>query len=43
MKKQSNYYQLKEQEKSPERINNETDHMGLPDPEFKQEVIKMLK
>ena len=43
MKKQRNYSQLKEQEKSPERTNNETDLSSLPDPKFKKEVIKMLK
>jgi len=43
MKKQRNYYQLKEQEKPPERTKNETDHTSLPDPDFKQQVIKMLK
>ena len=41
MKKQRNYSQLKEHEKSPERIN-ETD-FSLLDPEFKKEVIRMLK
>ena len=43
MKKQRNYSQLKEQEKSPKRTNNETDLSSLLDPEFKKEVIKMLK
>ena len=32
MKKQRNYSQLKEQEKSPERTNNETDLSSLLDP-----------
>ena len=43
MKKQTNYTQLKQQEKPPERTNNETDLTSLLDPEFKKEVIKMLK
>ena len=43
MKKQRNYSQSKEQEKSPKRINNETGLFSLPDTEFRTEVIKMLK
>ena len=43
MKKQRKYSQLKEQDKSPERTNNETDHTSLLKPEFKKEVIKILK
>ena len=43
MKKQRNYSQSKEQEKSPKRINNETGLSSLLDPEFEKEVIKMLK
>ena len=43
MKKQRKYSQLKEQDKSPERTNNETDHTSLLNPEFKKEVIKILK
>ena len=43
MKKQRNHSKLKEQEKSPERTNNETDLSSLPDPKFKREVIKTLK
>ena len=43
MKKQRNYFQLKEQDKCPERTNNETDLSTQPGPEFKKEVIKMLK
>ena len=42
MKQQRNYCQLKE-EKSSERTNNEADVTSLLDPEFKKEVIKMLK
>ena len=42
VKKQRNYSQLEEQEKSPERTNNETDLTSLLDPESKNEVIKML-
>ena len=43
MKKQRNYSQLEEQEKSPERTNNETDLTRLLDHKFKKEIIKMLK
>ena len=43
MKKQRNYSQVKEQEKSPEGTNNETDLSSLPDPDLEKEVIKMLK
>ena len=43
MKKQRNQSQLKEQEKSPERTNNETDLSSLLDHKFKMEVIKILK
>jgi len=43
MKKQRNYSQSKEQEKSPKRTNNETGLSSLPDTEFRTEVIKMLK
>ena len=42
MKKQKNYSQLKEQEKSPERTNIEIDFTSLLDLEFKKEVIRML-
>ena len=43
MKKQRKHSQFKEQENSPERTNNETDLSSIPDPEFKNEVIKILK
>ena len=43
MKKQRNYSQLKEQEKSPDRTNKEIDLFSLLDPELKKEVIKILK
>ena len=43
MKKKRNYSQLKEQEKSHERTNNERDLTSLLDPEFKKEVIIVLK
>ena len=43
MKKHRNYCQLKEQEKSPERTNNETDLSILSDPRSKKEVLKILK
>ena len=42
MKKHRNYSQLKLR-KSPERTNNETDLYRLLDPQFKKEVIKILK
>ena len=40
MKRRRNCTQLKRQEKTPEKINNETNN--LPDKEFKALVIKML-
>ena len=43
MKNQRNHSQLKEQEKSHRRVNNETDLTSLQDNELKKEVIKMLK
>ena len=39
MKRKRIYSQLKEQENSPERTNNETDLTSLLDLEFKKEVI----
>ena len=42
-KKRRNYSQLKEQENSPEGVNNETDFCSLKDTKFKKEVMKMLK
>ena len=42
MKKQRNYFQLKEQEKSPKKINNEIELTSVPDSEFKKLVIQML-
>ena len=41
--KQKNHSQLKDQENSPERTNNETDLFSLIDTEFKKEIIKILK
>ena len=43
MKKQRKHSQLKDQENSPERTNNETDIFCLTDTEFKQEIMKILK
>ena len=43
MKKHRNYFQLKDQENSPERTINETDFFTLTDSEFKKEIIKILK
>ena len=42
MKRQRNSSQLKEQEKNPEKINNETEINNLPNKQFKTLVIKML-
>ena len=42
MKRQRNYTQSKEQEKSSERTNYETELTCLLDPKFKKVVIKML-
>lgn len=41
MKRQRNYFQLKDQEKSTE-TNNEIELTSLPDPKLKKVVIKML-
>ena len=43
MKKFRNHSQFKEQEKSPEEKNNETDLCSLIDTEFKKEIVKILK
>ena len=43
MKKQRNHFQLKDQENSPERINNETDLFSLIDTDFKMEIMKIPK
>ena len=43
MKKHRSYFQLKDQENSPERTINETDFFTLTDSEFKKEIIKILK
>ena len=43
MKKQRNHSQLKDQENSPERTNNETDLFSLIDTNFKKEIMKILK
>lgn len=42
-KKLKNHSQLKEQKKSPEGANNETDFCSLRDTEFKEETVKILK
>ena len=42
MRKQRNMFQMKEQDKTPEKIFNETDVSDLSDKEFKVIVIKML-
>ena len=43
MKKERKHSQLKDQEYSPERTNNETDLFSLTDTKFKKEVMKILK
>ena len=43
MKEQKNDFQLKDQEKSPKRTNNERDLFSLIDTEFKKEIMKILK
>lgn len=43
IKKHRNYFKSKEQEKCPERTNNETDLTSRLDLEFKEKIIKMLK
>lgn len=42
MKRQRNFSQLKEQEKTPEKPNNEIELTSLLDPKFKKEVMKTL-
>ena len=42
MKWQSDYSQLKEQEKTPEKVKDEAEINTLQDKEFKTLVIKML-
>ena len=43
MKKQRNHFQLKDQENSPERTNNDIDFFRLIDTDFKKEMMKILK
>ena len=43
MKEQRNHSQLKDQENSPERTNNETDLFGLINTDFQKEIMKILK
>ena len=43
IKKHRNYFKSKEQEKCPERTNNETDLTSLLDSKLKKEEINMLK
>ena len=38
-----NHSQLKEQENSPERANNESDFRSLTDTEFKKETVQILR
>ena len=43
MKKQRNHFQLKDQENSLERTNNETDLFSLIDTNFIKKIMKILK
>ena len=43
MNKLRKHSQLKQQEKSPEAANNETDFCSLTDTEFKREIVKIMK
>ena len=43
MKKHRSHSQLKQQENSPQAVNNETDLCSLTDIEFKREIVKILK
>ena len=43
MKKYRNHSQIKDQENSSERINNETDLFSLSDMKFKKEIVETLK
>ena len=40
MKKPRNHSQIKEQENSPEKVNNETGLCRLTDTEFKKEIVE---
>ena len=42
MKKQRNQFQLKDQENSPERTNNDTDFFRLIDTDLKKEIIMQV-
>ena len=42
MRRQKNMFQMKEQDKTPEKNPTETETNNLPDKEFKAIVIKML-
>ena len=43
MENKRNYSQLKEKEKHPERMNNETVLLSLPDIKVRKELYKLLK
>ena len=43
MKRLRNHSQLKEQDKSSEGANNETDFFSLIDTKFKKEEVRILK
>ena len=43
MKEQRNHFQLKDQEHSPGRTNNEVDLCSLIDTNFRKEVMKILE
>ena len=42
MRRQRNTFQVREQDKTPEKKLNETEMSNLPDREFKQRVLRML-
>ena len=42
MRTQRNLFQMKEQEKNPDKTTNETEINNLPDKEFKALIIRML-
>lgn len=43
MKKEKTHSKLKDQENSPEKTNDETNLFNLIYPDFKKEIIKILK
>ena len=43
MKRQSTTYQMKEQDKTPEKQLNELDIGNLPEKEFRMMIVKMIQ